>query len=366
MLSLAAWPRVGGLAKGREGTIGGMETPTLSLAKHERLPRVSIVVPARNAAASIEACIEALLALDYPRDCLEVILVDNASDDETATRIRPYEDRIHLIHERTRGAAAARNTGIRRATNDFIAFTDADCVAHPRWLRELVACALAHPEGDFFGGKIAAYEPTTAVARFAEDLFDQKRAMSDIRLPYAITGNLLVRKAFLAQIGLFDEALLRGHDVDLSYRGRFAHGARFVYADKALVFHANPSTLSGLFREGLKHGQGIAHIARKYTVQRGKSAFRRLIEPKRYARIAKYIALYAARKLEGLFKGRSLPAGEERLLLYDAVFNAGKQIGIAQQMIADLWTPSGISQWRPATRETSEPARHTEAQVSDQ
>src|SRR5438445_6128164 len=101
------------------------------------LPSATVVVAAYNAIATIEECLDSLSALRYPRELLEIIAVDNASTDGTRQAIAGRPD-VVLVEEGRRGAAAARNAGIRRARGAVVAFTDADCTVDADWLSELV------------------------------------------------------------------------------------------------------------------------------------------------------------------------------------------------------------------------------------
>ncbi len=104
-------------------------------------PRVSVVVPTYNHAATIPLCIDALLAQDFPRDQYEVIFVDDGSADGTAGVVAGYaarDPRIRYVHQVNRGPAAARNRGAQEARGSILVFTDDDCVAEPTWLSEMV------------------------------------------------------------------------------------------------------------------------------------------------------------------------------------------------------------------------------------
>ncbi len=133
---------------------------------------------------------------------------------------------------------------------------------------------------------------------------------------------------------------------------------RNPFSESTIRFFKAPTdetrTLAGIFRKGLQHGQGIAHVARKYAEQRGRNKFQRLIEPKRYIQISKNVAIYVAQELGTLFSRRSGASLDRKFPLYDAVFNAGKKIGIALQMIEELWSPSHILQWQPNTGVSAE------------
>lgn len=109
--------------------------------------RVSVVVSARNEARDLPRCIDALLALDYPRDLLEIILVDDLSDDATGriidavARTNAHVRAIHTsalpdngLEAKARGLAH----GMALATGDWVLITDADAAVPPLWVRHLL------------------------------------------------------------------------------------------------------------------------------------------------------------------------------------------------------------------------------------
>ena len=100
-------------------------------------PRISVVVPFHNSESTLQACIESLLAQEPLGGLIEIILIDNRSTDASASIAAEYRELI-ILEEQTPGAYAARNAGIRQANAPVIAFTDADCVADPDWLRSIV------------------------------------------------------------------------------------------------------------------------------------------------------------------------------------------------------------------------------------
>ncbi|MEE9179545.1 MAG: glycosyltransferase family A protein, partial [Vicinamibacteria bacterium] len=103
--------------------------------------RVSVVIPVLNAARTLPLLFDALDRL-APAP-LEVLLVDNGSTDGGPTLMRSYaEERVargvRLLEEKKRGAASARNTGIRAAKGEIVAFTDSDCSPDPAWLENVM------------------------------------------------------------------------------------------------------------------------------------------------------------------------------------------------------------------------------------
>lgn len=109
-------------------------------------PQVSILVAARNEAAALPACLEALLAVDYPSALLEVIVVDDHSEDATAAIAAAHaraDARLRLVALRARadgqGKPAALAAGLRAARGTVVLTTDADCRVPRGWVAAMVA-----------------------------------------------------------------------------------------------------------------------------------------------------------------------------------------------------------------------------------
>lgn len=108
--------------------------------------RISVIVPCRNEAKNIEACIRALLKQDYPAELLEIIVVDDHSTDQTANIAQSFSDRgVRLLRlsdavPHTQGKKAAISHGVANSTGTVILTTDADCIAPHTWVRMMSAC----------------------------------------------------------------------------------------------------------------------------------------------------------------------------------------------------------------------------------
>jgi glycosyltransferase involved in cell wall biosynthesis len=226
------------------------------------VPTISVIVPVYNAERTIEDCILSLLALAHPRQDFEILLVDNASRDGTSCILTRYENEARLLYEARRGPAAARNRGLRHARGEVVAFTDADCVVHENWLREITS-PLTDEEIGIAGGTILAKRPYTAIEKFGERIHDHRLAINDSKPPYVITMNWASRISVLREAGFFDEGLRRCEDVDLAYRVMQA-GYRFTFAPNAIVYHRNERTLPGLFSEGWLHGYHSIKVLNKH------------------------------------------------------------------------------------------------------
>jgi cellulose synthase/poly-beta-1,6-N-acetylglucosamine synthase-like glycosyltransferase len=217
----------------------------------KHLPNVSVIVPVFNAERTIEECINSLLELDYPSKNLELIFINNASNDRTADILSYYSGKIKILYERKRGPAAARNKGILNANGDIIAFTDADCVVDKDWLKHIVRPLEDNSIG-IVGGEILAKHPCNKIEEFYGKLHDHKKA-AEGGMPYSITINWASRKSVFKETGLFDESFLRGQDTDLSFR-ILRSGYKFFYEPRAIVYHRFPKTLAGLFYKAYLSG----------------------------------------------------------------------------------------------------------------
>lgn len=215
------------------------------------LPRAAVIVAVYNGARTLPDCLASLRRLDYPAERLELIVVDNASTDATPRLLAAAGPPFRVCHEARRGPAAARNRGLAAASAEVVAFTDADCTVDPAWLRHLVA-PLADPTVGVAGGRILSRRPCNLIESFGERIHDHARAMGEFVPPYAITMNWASRRAVMEAVGRFDEGLLRGEDVECSYR-LVGAGYRLVYVPEAIIYHRNERTPWGLVHEGYTH-----------------------------------------------------------------------------------------------------------------
>lgn len=117
---------------------------------------ISLIIATWNGAPTLARTLEAMTALNAPDAGHEIIVVDNASTDDTPAIIAQFKDRLSLIHlhEARRGKGHALNTAMEVAKGDLLVFTDDDVIPDPDWLRAYERAANAQPEYGFFTGQI--------------------------------------------------------------------------------------------------------------------------------------------------------------------------------------------------------------------
>jgi len=265
----------------------------------ERLPTVTAIVPAHGRPEATRACVESLLAQDYPADLLDVIVVDDASAPPLAPALAGLPVRL-LRQDENLGQSAARNRAAELARGEVLAFLDNDCVAAPGWLRTLVA-ALDEPGVDIAGGRVLAPPPEGPVAAFeaARSPLDMGPVSGPVGpgepISYMPSCNLVIRRSLFARIGGFDPAMRLGEDVDLIWRA-LATGARARYVAEGAVVHHHRVRLGALLRRRADYASSEADLQRRHPAGRRTMTLPRMA----LALLAALVALWSAPVLAGL------------------------------------------------------------------
>lgn len=233
-------------------------------------PFVSVIVPVFNGEATLAACLESLAAQDYPRDRYEILVVDNNSTDRTAAVAQSHAVRC-VREDRVQGSYAARNRGIHEARGEIVAFTDADCVASPQWIRQGVA-GFADASVGGVAGAIHPLPPKTLAQRYAVETrtLSQETALHENSFrPAVYTANAFYRKTVLEQAGLFDPTVKSGGDADLAWRVQERLRLGIAFCPEAVVQHEHRDTVRALLRQRKNYGYGSVLNYVKHREQMG-------------------------------------------------------------------------------------------------
>ncbi len=173
---------------------------------------ISIIVPFYNAEKYIKDCVESLLSQKYLASDYEIIFVDNNSTDSSVDIVKRYP-RIKLISESKQGSYAARNTGIKRAKGQIVAFTDPDCIVSSDWLTEIEKAMSSPAVSVVLGQNLMPND--SLLLSMLQDYEDEKNiytfSSNDGNIYFGHTNNMAVRRELFYDIGMLVERV-RGAD----------------------------------------------------------------------------------------------------------------------------------------------------------
>lgn len=250
------------------------------------LPKVSIVIPCRNEAKRIQGCLESVDANDFPKDRLEVLVMDGMSDDGTQAIVESFaadHPYVRLIENPRRIAPAALNIGIAASEGQVIIRLDAHNEYPPDYISLLVYW-LDKSGADNVGGRwITRPSADTAIARaialgvshpFGVGNAHYRLKVSEPRWVDTVPFGCYRREVF-DRIGTFDEELVRNQDLEFNLRLRRAGGKILLVPQVASYYHARDS-LQKLWRMYYQYGYFNPLVSRKLG---GRMTFRQAIPP---------------------------------------------------------------------------------------
>lgn len=218
-------------------------------------PELSVVIPVRDAAGTIEEQLDALLAQTWDRPW-ELVVADNGSRDGTQAVVERYvaaDPRVRLVDASDRpGVAHCRNVGIREARAEAIAMCDADDVVTAGWLRAMGEGLRVH---ELVTGPldVTTLNPEWVLETRGRAIESGPGQFFGI-FEFAHSCNVGFRRDVVERVGGFDEALVAGEDIELSGRLLRA-GVKVGYLDDAVVRYRYRTTTRGLWRQARAYGQ---------------------------------------------------------------------------------------------------------------
>jgi glycosyltransferase involved in cell wall biosynthesis len=228
-----------------------------------KAPLVSVVIPTYNSASTLPKTVEALYNQDYPRELLEIVVVDDGSTDKTREVLQGYP--IRYFHQGKAGPAKARNTGWKNSRGDIICFTDADCIPQRNWVSELVHGYQDDRVGAVGGSYgIANKENILADCIYQEII--QRHSIMPLHPKVLGSYNFSARKGLLQELNGFNEeyTMASGEDNDLSYRIR-KKGYSLVFNREARVAHYHPQRFLKYLRTQFWHGYWRVKLYREHA-----------------------------------------------------------------------------------------------------
>lgn len=234
--------------------------------------RVSIVIPAFNRRAVTRLCLEALGMQDLAPEEYEVIVVDDASSDDTPEVVRSFQERTkcsvtYIRHTVNQGRSATRNDGVLQARGDIVVMLDNDNIAAPDMLRaHLLRHEVAEPEHIAVVGNVRYSASSINGSNFGRYLqsrylgsrtHDHRINPENLSPHHLAGGNSSCRRADLIAVGLYSTDIqgYGGEDELLGYRLQQA-GIRIVFAEDARSEHIEDLSIGRYKRKILEANAG--------------------------------------------------------------------------------------------------------------
>ncbi len=234
------------------------------------LPFITVVVPCRNEEKHIARCLESILCNDYPKDRMEILVLDGMSEDRTRDIIKTCNDPhrlIRLVENPQKRIPAAMNLGIQRARGDTIIKMD----AHSTYQSDHISLCVAYQErygAENVGGvcRMSAAEDTTiakAIVLALGHRFGSGNAKVKVGVKQPTWSDTAAfgcfKKNLFERIGTFDERLLSSSDLDLNLRIKAA-GGRILLVPDVIIHYAADANLGAFRRHIFADGVWISYV----------------------------------------------------------------------------------------------------------
>lgn len=253
---------------------------------------ISIIIPVKNFERTIEKSFEYLLAVDYPRDSWEWVIVDGGSSDKTIPIIKDWQKKYPFIKlvevPKCPSPGFARNKALEVVKGDFLFFTDGDCAPDKNWITEMLKHFNRDPKIAAVGGEVFTLkvDPNNLVEGWCQHFrfnmvsprygwikegyfpdFPKEPGPIDIgghRGFFFGTCNVAYRRSAMKEIGAKFWERPTGEDMDLSYQHR-SKGWKFYFAPLAKVDHMHRADIRALLRVWVTYGQAHLPLIDKYV-----------------------------------------------------------------------------------------------------
>jgi GT2 family glycosyltransferase len=195
------------------------------------------------------------------------VVVVNGGDERSDSIVQFFMDRpgitVELIKTVNVNLATSRNIGLVRCSGDFVAMTDDDAEVFPDWVTEMKRIHEEHPEAGAVGGAVLGADSDKSLLSRIADVatFSSPSEPANVRTLPGV--NVSYKRAVLQKVGLQDEALFRGEDVDFNWRVKLL-GYEIYYTPEIKVIHHHRPTLKGFTNQFYMYGRAYYLVRRKW------------------------------------------------------------------------------------------------------
>jgi glycosyltransferase involved in cell wall biosynthesis len=231
-------------------------------------PLASVIVPVHDCFRRfglLKACLQSLCEQSLNHSEFEVIIVNNSPEEahhlEFLLRLFKNALRLTCATEQRVGSYAARNTGIRLAEGEILAFLDSDCKAEVSWLES--GLDLIKKEGDHFlvAGRIrrVAQKGKGNLIERHEKIYTLNQRRNVLSNHFGATANFIVNRSFFLKVGPFRDDLFSGGDLEWCHRAQ-AIGGHLTYSPQVIVRHQVVSSWGEFLKRYRRKAGGTYHL----------------------------------------------------------------------------------------------------------
>jgi len=229
------------------------------------LPFVSIIIPCRNEEKFIGKCLDSIIAQDYPKDKLEVLVVDGRSTDRTREIVKEYQKKhsfIRLLDNPHKVTPKAMNIGIKNSKGEVILLVNAHSILDKEFLKWNSYFLNKFKDADAVGGTLKAVSigkgiVSKSITLITDSIFGSGGRRYRTRTKEGFVRDTLpscaYRRRVFEKIGHIDEELLRGQDAEFNYRLLRKEG-RLYFSPKIKSYAYARSSFPKLWQQQFQYG----------------------------------------------------------------------------------------------------------------
>lgn len=244
------------------------ESQTVKIPDPAKLPSVSIIVPVWNEEMTVLKTIFSLLKLNYPKEKLSLLIIDDGSTDNTWKVIQRFKrnKQVRLIHKENGGKYTALNYGLSLIDSDLVGCLDADSFVHPEALRR-IAAKFQDPQVMAVAPSVKIFEPKSILGLMqkAEYMFGifLRKVFSHLNAIYITPGPFSIfRRSVFQKIGGYRHAH-NTEDMEIAMRMQ-KNKMKITHASDAFIYTVAPTSLRALIKQRLRWVYGFLKNAFDY------------------------------------------------------------------------------------------------------
>lgn len=221
----------------------------------ERLPMITIGVPTYNRAWCLPRFLDTVEKLDYPKDKIRIVFVDNYSEDETISLLKGFKERLGDVYEgvvivtEKSNIPEARNACLRNSVGEYVLFLDTDVLSPPETIKRMLEVFASNPKAAIVGFPYRSEPPT-----LAENMYFSKQPRTPHAAAVIGTGCTMIKRRIFEEIGTFDSEYMADEDADLTVRASKA-GYIALLDPTRTPLHLTRERLPGIFQQIVEYSR---------------------------------------------------------------------------------------------------------------